>query len=105
MATQEHGTNFWVSEERLTGVLVAVLAHGQHISAVRTLQRLACVLLHEEYRDTGTIDLDDLFEDHANHHRRQTGGRLIEQEQSRLKHQGPRHGYHLALATTEMASA
>src|SRR5262249_1456555 len=67
-ATQKHGTNFGVGEQRLAGVLVAVLPHRQHIPTVRTLQRLAGVLLHDEYSDTSTIDIDDLFEDHAHQH-------------------------------------
>src|SRR6266705_1175108 len=104
-APQEHGTNLRVGEQRLTGVLIAVLPHRQHIPTVRTLQRLARVLLHDEYSDTGAIDSDDLFEDHPNQQRRQTGRRLVEQEQDRIEHERPRHRHHLTLAATEVASA
>ena len=72
---------------------------------MRPLQGLAGVLLHDKYSDTSTIDSDDLFEDHTHQHRRQTGCRLIEQEQGRVEHESPRHGYHLTLATAEVASA
>ena len=52
MATQEHGANFRVREQRLAGVLVAILPHGQDIPTVGTLQRLARVLLDDEHGDT-----------------------------------------------------
>jgi len=47
-ATQEHGTNFRVGEQRLPSVFVAVLPHGQDIPTVCPLQRLARVLLYYE---------------------------------------------------------
>src|SRR6059036_3171808 len=89
MATQEHGADFGVREQRLTRVLIAILSHGQDISAVGTLQRLARILLDDEDGDTGTIDLDDLLKHHAHQHWRQAGRWLVQHEQARIEHEGP----------------
>ena len=45
-AAQEQSPNFWVREQRLTGVLVAILPHSQDIPTVGML-RLARVLPDE----------------------------------------------------------
>src|SRR6266567_6997629 len=76
-ATQEHGANFWVCEQRLASVLVAILPHGQDIPAVGTLQRLPRILLNDEQGDTGAIDFDDLLKHDSHQHWRQAGCRLI----------------------------
>src|SRR5712691_13315182 len=77
-ATQEHGANFWVREQRLASVLVAILPHGQDIATVGTLQRLARILLDDEHGDTGAIDFDDLLKHHPHQHWRQAGRRLVQ---------------------------
>ena len=58
MAAQEQSPNFRVREQRLSGVLVAILPHSQDIPTVGMLQRLARVLLDDEDGDTRAINID-----------------------------------------------
>ena len=69
MVTQEQSSNFWVREQRLSGVLVAILPHSQDIPTVGMLQCLARVLLDEKYSDSRTINIDDLLQHHPYQYR------------------------------------
>src|SRR6266487_4304992 len=101
-ATQEHSANFWMRQQCLAGVLVAILPHGQDIPTVGTLQGLAGVLLYYEHGDTSTINVDNLLKHYPNQQWRQASCRLVQEKQSGVEHERPGHRHHLPLATAEM---
>src|SRR6266436_4038119 len=76
------------------------------IAAVRQVQRVKCVLLHQEHRELLlAIELLDCTEYLARDERRQSQRGLIEQQQARAAHQSTRDRQHLLLAPGERASA
>src|SRR5262245_5629813 len=69
------------------------------IAAVRELQRVERVLLHQEHGELLlAVELADRAEDLANDQRRQAERRLVEQQQPRPAHQRARDRQHLLLA-------
>ena len=98
-ATQEHRANVWMRQQRLAGVLVAILPHGQDIATVGTLQGLAGVLFYDEHGDTSAMNVNNLFEHHPNQQWRQASRRLVQEQQSGVEHERPGHRHHLPLAT------
>ena len=67
----------------------------QHIAAIRQLQRLIRVLLDEEDGHSLLAQLFDGIENLLDNDRRQTQGRFIQQQQTRLAHQCTTNRQHL----------
>ena len=80
---------------------VRVDALVEHVGAVADPQRLVGVLLHDQHRHAGGVDVADALEDLVLHLRRQARGGLVEQHQRRLHHQRAAHGEDLPLAARE----
>src|SRR3989442_14404643 len=77
--------------------------HRENIRSLAQRERLARVLLHEEKAEPARVDLADAVEHHALERRREPRRRLVEEEQTRLHHQGHRHREHLSLAARQRA--
>ena len=75
-----------------------IAAEVQHIAAVRQGERGAGVLLDHQDGDAGGVDLGHLLEHGLDEHGGEAGGRLVQQQDAGLGHQGAGHGHHLALA-------
>src|SRR5262249_48009664 len=102
-ATQEHGANFWIRQQCLASILVAILPHSQDIPTVGALQCLARILLYHEHGNTSVINVDNLVEHYPNEQWRQASCWLVQQKQSGVEHERPGHRHHLPLATAEIA--
>src|SRR5215217_1367604 len=66
------------------------LAEAQHEGLVRDRERLRSVLLDQQDRKPGALELGDHREDALDDGRRQAERRLVEQEQARARHQRAR---------------
>src|SRR5438445_148074 len=64
-------------------------------------ERLARVLLNEQDAEPARVDLANAVEHEALERGRESRRRLVEEEQTRLHHQGHRHREHLSLAARE----
>src|SRR5271166_1812026 len=68
------------------------------IAAVRQIERMERVLLHQEYsKALFAVELPDRTEDLPGNERRQSERRLVQQEQTRSPHQSARDRQHLLL--------
>src|SRR5262249_24306263 len=80
-----------------------------NVSAMRQGQRRLDVLLDEENGDAATVDLGEDSEDRVDDARCQAQGGLVEDQQTRRRHQRAPDGHHLLLAagqrTHELAPA
>src|SRR5262249_13728917 len=75
----------------------------EEVSVVGDLQGLACVLLDHEDRQAARVDLPDLVEEAVQNLRRQAERGLVQEEESRPRHQGAGDREHLLLAAGERA--
>src|SRR4029077_14737475 len=76
------------------------------IAAVRKLQGVERVLLHQEHGELFLgVELLDRVEDLTRDQRRQAERRLVEKEEARVSHQRARDRQHLLLATGKRATA
>src|SRR6266581_5454935 len=78
------------------------LFHDVH--AVTDLERQRHVLLHEEDGHALAVEHADDLVDLPHHARHQPFGRLVEEDDLRLEHHGPRDGEHLLLAARQRAA-
>src|SRR5690606_41200881 len=62
-----------VAQERRARALDLVRPTGEHVAAVRELQRPLGVLLDHQYCYARLVDLGNLLEDHVDEERRQSG--------------------------------
>ena len=77
----------------------------KHVAVMRGLQRHVRVLLDEQDRRAGRVDLADDLEDRLHDLRRQAQRRLVQQQQPRPGQQRPRNRQHLLLAAGERRGA
>src|SRR5262249_1255135 len=73
----------------------------QHVAALREGQGLPRVLLDQQHRRPGAIDLGDDPEDLLHDQWRQPERRLIQHQDARQRHQGPSNREHLLLTTRQ----
>ena len=62
------------------------------------------ILLGEQQRKSPGFELDDRVRHLLDDHRGDALGRLVEQHEQRIAHQGARHGEHLLLAAAHLAA-
>ncbi len=81
------------------------LTDVQHVGQVGDGEGHGGVLLHQQHRGALPVDLGDDLADLPDDPRRQTEGRLVEQQQLRAGHQRPADGQHLLLAAGQQDAA
>ncbi len=94
-----------VHQERLTPALAHDPAVGQQKGRPGPGEGPGRVLLHQQDGDPGPGELLDEVEDFVGHQGRQPQGRLVQQQQFGLGHEGPAHGRHLLLPAGQRAGA
>src|SRR5881409_3064948 len=92
-----------VLAELARAALVADVPLLEHVDAVGEGEREVHVLLGEQDRQPLGLEPTDLRLQVIDHWRRQSFRRLVEQQQLRVAHQGPRDRQHLLLAAGEKA--
>ena len=95
---QEGPAQFRVHQEFVAPALAHDPAVGQKIGRPGGGEGPGGVLLHQEDGHPAPGQLLDDVEDLVGDQRRQPQGRLIQEQQPGLGHQGPAHGHHLLLA-------
>src|SRR6267143_6448097 len=90
-----------VVQEDLSWTVVLVPPRLEDIAAVRESQGFAGVLFDEHDGDAVIVDLADFVEDHGNEPRSKACGRLIDEHDPRVHHEGLREGNHLLLPAAE----
>src|SRR5690606_24543183 len=80
-ASQVEAGDLGVAQERRARALDLVRPTGEHVAAVRELQRPLGVLLDHQYCYARLVDLGNLLEDHVDEERRQSGRRLVEHQE------------------------
>src|SRR5688500_4507779 len=83
--------------------LQSVAPIRQDVAPVANRQRLAGTLLDHQHGRPAPVDLDHVGQDRLDHLGRETGRRLVEQENARLQHQRARNSQRLPLTTGEAA--
>ena len=78
-------------------------APRDHVAAMGVMQGRHDVLLDEDDRRAGPVDLGDRPEEPLGHHGREAEGQLVHEQQARPAHQRPPDRAHLLLATAEGA--
>src|SRR3989337_2754376 len=90
---------------RTRAQIVAVTAESRHVGAVAEAESLPRVLLHKKDGGAAPVDLGDLLKDGVYHLRRVAGGRFVQEQDLRVKHESAGQRQHLALAAGEPAGA
>ena len=75
----------------------------QHVGPVREVECHGHILLHQQHGDAARVDVADDAEHFPHDRRREAEGRLVEQQQPRLRHQRTADREHLLLAAGERA--
>src|SRR5262245_124352 len=97
-------TDVRILAQRVAGAAGDDGAGLQDVAALRGLQRMAGILLHQEDAGAVAVDGTDRLEDALHDERRQAERRLVEAEEPRLRHHGASQRQHLLLAAGKCAS-